>query len=477
MNRHEKIHFILLIERMKKIFLSTIIILSSYLSGKAQHVVFNGIYAPTVDFVNDNEKPYRQDICLNGLWQFQPVALPDKFREGIDPTPALPQIKNDAWDKVPIRIPSPWNVNSFADRNGQGGDFRNYPSYPKEWESIKMGWLKKMVTVPSSWKGKRMQLHFEAVAGDAEIFVNGKPAGKHFGIFLPFDIDVTDVINVGKENEIIIGIRKPSLFDKRGDYGRRNYQAGSFWGQHIAGIWQDVYLVALPVIHVENVYIKPLVDSGKLVAEVTLSNEGNKEEQVSLNANAIPWNVKGNSISLQLPSVTIKIPPHSIIKTILSAPVKNNLKYWSPEAPNLFGLVVKAVQGATTIDSKYTRFGWRQLSFRGNKVLLNGKEITMHGDSWHFLGIPQMTRRYAEAWYTAMKDAGLNAVRLHAQPYPSFYLDVADEMGILVLDETAMWASDGGPKLDDPAYWQDSKQHLTELVIRDRNHPAVFGWS
>jgi beta-galactosidase len=88
-----------------------------------------------------------------------------------------------------------------------------------------------------------------------------------------------------------------------------------------------------------------------------------------------------------------------------------------------------------------------------------------------------MTRRYAQAWYQAMRDAKLNAVRLHAQPYPSFYLDVADEMGILVLDETAMWASDGGPKLNDPLYWADSKQHLRELILRDRNHPSVFGWS
>ena len=53
-----------------------------------------------------------------------------------------------------------------------------------------------------------------------------------------------------------------------------------------------------------------------------------------------------------------------------------------------------------------------------------------------------MTRRYPWAWYTALRDANCNAVRLHAQPFPSFYLDVADEMGILVLDESAMWASD-----------------------------------
>lgn len=106
------------------------------------------------------------------------------------------------------------------------------------------------------------------------------------------------------------------------------------------------------------------------------------------------------------------------------------------------------------IDCKATRFGWGQVTFDGAKVLLNGERLILRGDSWHFMGIPQMTRRYAWAWFTAMREAGLNAARLHAQPYPEFYLDVADEMGILVLDETAVWASDGGPKLDDSAFFE-----------------------
>jgi beta-galactosidase len=165
------------------------------------------------------------------------------------------------------------------------------------------------------------------------------------------------------------------------------------------------------------------------------------------------------------------------MKIVLSAAVKAKLKYWSTDTPYLYNLIAQVSQNGKPVDAKTTRFGWRQVTLQGNRVLLNGKAIIMRGDSWHFLGIPQMSRRYAQAWYQAMRDAKLNAVRLHAQPYPSFYLDVADEMGILVLDETAMWASDGGPKLDDPLYWQDSKQHLSELILRDRNHPAVFGWS
>ncbi|MCW3088771.1 MAG: glycoside hydrolase family 2 [Sediminibacterium sp.] len=461
---------------IKKIPLIVIIVFCG-LCTRAQHLAYKGIYAPAESWVKKTEKPYRQDLCLNGLWQFQAVALPDKFREGYDPAPALPQLKNDDWDKTLIRIPSPWNVNSFADRNGQGGDFRCYPSYPKEWENIKMGWLKKIVAVPAGWKGQRIQLHFEAAAGDALIIVNGKTVGTHFGIFLPFDVDITDAVMAGKQNEILVGIRKPSLFDRRSDYGRRTYQAGSFWGQHIAGIWQDVYLVALPVVHVSNVYVKPLVDSGKLVAELTVTNDGDLDAEVVLQAKALRWNRPTAKEALQMAPVSVMVPAHTTIKTVLSAPVNAQLEYWAPEAPNLYDLVVKVTQASKTIDSKTTRFGWRQIKLNGSKVLLNGKELVMRGDSWHFLGIPQMTRRYAEAWYKAMRDAKLNAVRLHAQPYPSFYLDVADEMGILVLDETAMWASDGGPKLDDPVYWQDSKNHLKELVMRDRNHPSVFGWS
>jgi beta-galactosidase len=448
---------------------------------QAQRTEYKQTFAPTESWVKQAEKPYRQDICLNGHWQFQPIALPAGFREGVDAVPVLPAPNAQGWEKTLIRIPSPWNVNSFADRNGQGGDFRTYPSYPATWENIKMGWLRKTFTVPASWKGQRMQLHFEAVAGDAEIIVNGKSIAHHFGIFLPFNVDVTDAIEVGKENELLIGVRKASLFDKRSDYGRRTYQAGSFWGQHIAGIWQDVYLVALPQVHITDVYVQPKVDAGTLEAEITIANNSNTTANISLGGKVFPWVATtgklGATPALSTQPVTATVPAKGETKITLTAIVKGQLKQWTLGNPNLYGLVVQATVNGKTIDNKYTRFGWCQIKLQNGEVLLNGKSIVMRGDSWHFLGIPQMTRRYAAAWYQAMRDAKLNAVRLHAQPYPSFYLDVADEMGILVLDETAVWASDGGPKLNDPAYWQDSRTHLGELILRDRNHPSVFGWS
>jgi len=460
-------------------------------SSREGRLEYASDFAPSENLVKPSEKPFRQELCLNGNWQFQPVALPAGFKEGSDAPPGLPPVGAD-WDKTPIRIPSPWNVNSFADNHGQGGDFRTYPSYPAAWENSKMGWLRKKFTVAAGWKGRRILLHFDALAGDALILVNGKEAGRHFGIFLPFDVDITGLLLPGKENELCIGVRKASLFDKRGNYGRRTYQGGSFWGQHIAGIWQDVTLVALPPVHSSDVFIKPSFSSDQLAAEVTLRNDGDQPVRISLDAKAYRWLPQtdrslagiaspGPGLSTEaafsLPVQQVSIPAHSEAKVILSAAVRGRLKPWSPANPELYGLVVSTQMNGKTIDQKYTRFGWREVSLQGGKVLLNGKPLLLKGDSWHFLGIPQMTRRYATAWFKAVKDAHLNAVRLHAQPYPPFYLDVADEMGIMILDETAIWASDGGPKLDDPNFWLDTKDHLSGLILRDRNHPSIFGWS
>ena len=88
-----------------------------------------------------------------------------------------------------------------------------------------------------------------------------------------------------------------------------------------------------------------------------------------------------------------------------------------------------------------------------------------------------MTRRYAWSWFMMLRAAHANAVRLHAQPYPRLYLDMADEMGICVLDETANWGSDGQHKYDSADFWRRCDDQVARLVRRDRDHPAVFGWS
>ena len=455
-------------------------------------LVFDAVFAPSEGFVNRTEKKYRKEICLNGSWEIQTMRLPKTYKQGAGEAPVLEQPTALDWSETKIKIPSPWNVNSFANRDLQGPDHRNFPSYPKAWEEAKMAWMKKKVTVPADWAGKTIKLHFEAVSGYAEVYVNKQKVGENFDLFLPFDVDVTGYARPGEVIEVLVGVRDQALFENNATIGRRIVPAGSMWGNHIRGIWQDVYLLAVPAIHVEDMYIQPLVSQGILQVEITVRNNSDKKEVVNLSGKVSEWiNLAGKSTLLApVPNwelgkdvlfagqETLTLSPHSVAKTRVNIPVKaGTLKYWHPDHPNLYALQLSLYQKNQEVDTKYERFGWREWTFNGTKQYLNGTAIELKGDSWHFMGIPQMTRRYAWAWFSAIKDMNGNAVRPHAQVYPRFYLDMADEMGICVLNETANWASDGGPKLDAEQFWTASKDHLRRFVLRDRNHASVFGWS
>lgn len=444
-------------------------------------LVFSHVFAPSEGLVNRTEKPYRDEICLNGSWDFQAVYSPE-----------MTMPVENGWDDVRIRIPSPWNVNDFAYRGLEGPDHRNYPSYPEEWNGVKQAWMRRTVNVPEGWDGKRIELHFEAVAGYAEVYVNGTRAGENFDIFLPFSLDVTDLVVPGETAEVLVGVRAQSVFEDRSTIGRRIIPAGSMWGYHIAGIWQDVYLVALPKVHIQDVYVKPLLDKGVLALDVTVLNDTGRDADIKLGGSVREWlNLAGTDIlsapvpawelggeALQVPKTRLKIPAGETVKTTVTIPVaEGTLRYWTPETPNLYSVILNLSAGRSEVDRKYERFGWRQWTLDGTRHCLNGVPYPLRGDSWHFMGIPQMTRRYAWAWFRAIKDMNGNAVRPHAQVYPRFYLDMADEMGICVLDETANWASDGGPKLDSEHFWEASRDHLRRFVLRDRNHASVFGWS
>jgi hypothetical protein len=455
----------------------------------AQKTTFKADFAPTENIVKPQEGLYRTALCLNGSWKFYPIDnITSKDKEKIM-HPAYPLHAN--WETRPIKVPSPWNVNNFATENLAGGDFVTYPSYPKRWESVRAGWMMRRIPYQKQWKNKRLILRFEAVAGYTQVYINKQKVGENFDVFLPFEIDVTDKIKQTQDNELAVWVADAQLLNDESRLGRRNFVAGSFWGQHIRGIWQDVNIIAKPNTYIENTYINPVVDSGLLHVTVTITNNSKTKQDLSIAGAVTPWvnlagytaitapepKWKSGPAVLTLPAGAVSVLPNTKKKITITVKVNGRLKNWTTEHPELYGLTVTAKEKNNNIDQQYTRFGWRQFALVGNQFYLNGKPLILKGDSWHFMGIPQMTRRYAWAWYTALHNANANAVRLHAQPYPAFYLDMADEMGICVLDETGMWASDAGPKIDSDIYWERSEDHLKRFIMRDRNHPSVFGWS
>jgi beta-galactosidase len=452
-------------------------------------VLFSSQFAPQEGLVSPPELPFRKEICLNGLWRFQPISIPANFQPGHG-APPMPLPTRDAWDSALIRIPSPWNVNSFSE--GTGGDFRCFPSYPKSWEKAQMGWLRRDFNVPKNWRNRRVLLDFEAVAGSCDVYVNGIHLAHHFDSFLPFKVDITDAVHWQGSNLLLVGVQRPDLFDVSGAMGRFTYPTGSFWGMHIVGIWQDVYLESVPDVYISNVQVDPHVSQNRLLLNVQVRNDTSKPMRVDISGEVRKWiSLAGKNIIdapvpewrldkhifLNIPVGHGTIPPNSERTIMLSEPVNGRLAYWSPSSPNLYGLVVTLKHDDRVADRRYERFGWRQFSFKGAQLLLNGKPIQLYGDAWHFMGVPEMSRRYAWAWFKMLKDAHGNAVRLHAEPYPSFFLDVADEMGICVLDESGIWASHCAFNYDDPDTWRRFQTDVEDLVRRDRNHASVYGWS
>ena len=468
------------------------------LGVEAGGVRFNGVFAPSEGFVNRLEKPLRMELCLNGRWDFQGFKTPAGWKDGKGQPPELPAPAADGWDAVKIKIPSPWNVNNFCLRKSEGPDHRDFPSYPDAWRDCKMGWMRRSVTVPSHWDGCSIAVRFEAVAGECVVLVNGKKVAENFELFLPFEADVTDLVKPGDTFELLVGVRGQKLFEDREGVGRRVIPAGSMWGGEIIGIWQDVTLVARPKLRVADVFVKPLVSKDTLELDLTVENVGDAPAGAELGVTVSDWiNRAGTDVlsapvpcweqgALRLGKVfgRVDVPARSSKTLTVSIPVvKGTLREWTPETPNLNSLIVSLTDTDENgrircfVDRKAERFGWREWTIEGGKYLLNGKPIRFRSDSWHFMGVPQMTRRYAWAWFKAIKEANGNAVRLHAQVYPSFYHDMADEMGICILNETANWASDGGPKFDREIFWKNSVTHLERFIRRDRNHASVFGWS
>lgn len=407
----------------------------------------------------------RPIVCLNGMWQFQPADN------------ALAVMPGKAWDKVKIRIPSPWNVNNFS--AGDGGDFRDFPSYPDSWEKVMSAWMRRSFAVPAAWRGKRVFLHFNAVQYWADVYVNGRKAGSHEGGFTPWEVDITDLVRFGAENEVLVGVRDRTFFDV---HGKTPYGWGSFWGGHIRGIWQDVYLLARPAVYVSEPYIRTSVTEHRLRIEAQVVNTTTQPVRTRLDVTVRDWdrtNWRRNPVAIELASDEVEIAP---LKTVTVVAEKSwpKAKLWWPSDPHLYVAALKLVDdNKAEMDELPVRFGFRQFTLpaAGGKFRLNGRTWTGRGDAWHFMGVPQMTPAFPRAWYAMDKQINVNIIRLHAMVYPEYYLDVADEMGMLIVDESSLWGSAGNFWYGGDGFRRRAVQHLREFVLRDRNHPSVAIWS
>lgn len=321
---------------------------------------------------------------------------------------------------------------------------------------------------PPEWQNELVWLCSEGFYGTGRVWVNGRSAGRVNGQFLGFRLPVDRMLEPGAENEIICrltnrcgrrelpGIRDPDFLLHGGLAGR-------------------VWLEATPRCYLDNgsLYVETRADPSP--ARVQTGVRGINTGSQSVRA-TIVWSLlsrDGEPVTDDVcVSRTIPAGQAEEVSCVLTAP---DVTLWSDQAPHLYQLRVTLRIDDAPVDTLQRRIGFRHAVFReGEGFFLNGERVLLRGCNRHenmpgcgnALSIEQ---HRADA--AAIREMGLNFVRLSHYPQSPAFLDACDEMGILVYAELASWKSVRGG-----SWLRKARQQFAGMIRRDHHHPAVILW-
>ncbi|MFN8492632.1 MAG: glycoside hydrolase family 2 TIM barrel-domain containing protein [Caldilineaceae bacterium] len=325
----------------------------------------------------------------------------------------------------------------------------------------------------------RVLLRFWAVDYAAEVWVNGAPVGGHEGGETPFVLDVTDTLHEQGNNLLAVRVLNPTNEPIDGivlkETAHRNkavphYTGGSY---NYGGILESVELLLAPPIRITDVFVQPDWQTGMIDIEATLHN---------------------TTSAAQSGQITIVVEPNSGGETLVNAQVACDLpsgqstfqaqvrlhqfKLWSLVEPFLYRLTLCLQTDTGQSDARSVRCGFRDFRVVNGYFRLNGKRIFLrstHTGNHTPVGqvispraAPDLLRR--DLLYA--KTLGFNMVRFIAGMAHPWQLDLCDELGLMVYEESlAAWVLGDSPQL--AARFDAS---LREMVLRDRNHPSVTIW-
>lgn len=401
--------------------------------------------------------------CLNGEWDFTPVY--DDYEPADTIKAILPEEEK-------IRVPSSWRyLLTFMPTEKQNHRPYNMFDYPEIWNEARTGVIGRKLVIKREEK-ERVWLVFNGVLQRSKIYINDKLINESHEAFLPFKIDITDLIN-GKEDVLDLKVWCGSFKTIDTENGTKRITPDGTWFADMSrGIWQDAFLEYTPEVCINDYQIITSFREKQIAINTAVISKETKEHKVYLNA----YIYDGSVLIKELKSSQIYLPSDGVV-TIPLIDSWTEPEYWSPENPYLYSMKLELAIDGEVVDTINTRFGFREVWFEKHKFFINGVRINLRGDSWHYQGFAQQTKEYALNWYKICKDTGINFIRLHAMPYPELYLEAADEVGMLIIDESAIYGSWKSIMADDTRYIENCYKHLEALVKRDRNHPCVIMWS
>lgn len=397
---------------------------------------------------------HRDARDLSGVWKFRvPDAGADTehWRHGVP-------------DAELIAVPGSWNEQLPAHRDHCGD-----------------AWYQTDVEIAAQ-PGRRLGLRFGSVNYAARVWVNGELAGNHTGGHLPFELEVTELWQPGR-NRIVVHVdnhlaadRVPPGHAKReavgfdlgkvtdlgqllgGMFGSQPSLSADFFP--FGGIHRPVHLTSVALHHITGIRLRETdPHTGSLVVDVDVDAPD------------------GSVVSLRVGGAnahgTVR---QSEVRLALTIP---DVVAWAPDNPHLYDAEFELHDGADVCDRYVLPIGMRSVKVDGDRLLLNGKPVVMTGFGRHedyvIIGRGHFPAGNVRD-YAMMRWMGANSFRTSHYPYSEEQLDLADRLGFLVISETPAVGLTFGDE-HEAARLSTCLDQTAELIERDRNRPSVIMWS
>ncbi len=405
-------------------------------------------------------------MTLNGSWKFWYNDTPENFPGGF----YEPGFNDLTWNT--IKVPSNWEMEGSGDplfRNVTTPFKPNPPHIPREYNPT--GIYRKTFLLPPSWKNMEIFLRLEKVASASFVWINGKEVGYNQGAQEPAEYNITQYVRSGK-NTICVMVFKYSA----GYY----LEDQDYW--RLAGIFDDVVLIARPKINLSDWYAVTDLDedfkNATLEIEADISNySDNRADNVVLKTTLYDPEMKVVKI---INSESLSIPAGGKKKVNLTGEIETP-RLWSAENPELYYLAFEIIrQNGEIIEASAGRIGFKETEIRNQIFYLNGIPVKLNGINSH-MQHPETGHTMDEATIrkdmTILKQFNINCVRTSHYPSVNRYLELADEYGIYIIDETGDEAH-ATEYLSGRKEWEAMyRNRARKMVLRDRNHPSILFWS
>ena len=351
------------------------------------------------------------------------------------------------------------------------------------------GWYRKTFSLPSELKDKEFVLNFDGAYKDTYVYVNGNYVGEnHYG-YSPFSFNITEYLTCDDGTDNVIAVKVDHKLPSS------RWYSGS-------GIYRDVNLIVTDKVHVkvdgtEVTTPDIAVGNGTVKYKLEVENASDKEVDVTINSQIYD---NGNIVAS---SYTQKKLLGGGSEHDIEGLTVPNPKKWDIDSPNMYILKTELVSDGRVLDTYETKFGFRYFGFDDtNGFLLNGKNIKLNGMCMHHDLGALGAAAYYDGMYRQlkiMKDMGANSIRITHNPADKRYLDICNELGLIVIEELFDgWDSPKNMNTKDfSEYFNENikpenkiiggiengitktwAEFVTKSVVRrDRNNPSIILWS